>query len=83
MKILILGHTGKMGRALMEVLKNHDVTGANSKNFDADKLDANLLKHYEFPHMPKVVINCVAQINIDKCECDVYRATQLITTFGI
>jgi len=39
-KILLLGHTGKMGAAIREIFqKDYDIIGKNSLDFDAIKLE--------------------------------------------
>ena len=77
-RILILGHTGKLGHALIKVLsKHHRVTGLNSTNFDARQLD--LLKQTIASHAPDIVINSVAKVGIDPCELDPQDAFKLNT----
>ena len=74
MKILILGHTGKMGRALMEVLKDYELMGFNSEDFDANDL---VFRFGSFD----VIINCVAFMSIDACEQDMNQALRVNTLF--
>jgi dTDP-4-dehydrorhamnose reductase len=80
MRILLLGHTGKMGRALYQVLSgSHDVVGLNSQDFSAT----------DFPQMtrivqniiPDIVINTVAFQGIDRCELEPEQAFQVNTLF--
>lgn len=75
MRILILGHTGKMGRALMKVLKPHDIVGMNTEDFDANDLNVNLFLPFD------VVINCVAFMSIDRCEVMQNKALRINTLF--
>lgn len=80
-KTLLLGHTGKMGIALEEVLSDGDyeVIGKSSRNFDAEDFDGvrTLLTQVK----PEVVINTVAFLGIDGCEKDPMTAISLNTLY--
>ena len=78
MKILLLGHTGKMGRALMEVLGHHDVTGTNSKDFNAARL---ITGDFRFKTTFDIIINCVAFMSIDRCEVLQNKALKINSLF--
>lgn len=66
MKALILGHTGKMGTALMQVLKNEfEVRGETNIHFtNTFHFNEDLVNFYR----PDYVFNCIAHIGIDQCE---------------
>jgi dTDP-4-dehydrorhamnose reductase len=64
-KVLILGHTGKMGTALMKVLaEDFEVVGKNSKDFDANNFSQtrDLIQSVR----PYCVINTIAFMGIDE-----------------
>ncbi|HDY69287.1 MAG TPA: NAD(P)-dependent oxidoreductase [Candidatus Scalindua sp.] len=66
-RILLLGHTGKMGIALKEVFEeDYDVIGKNSSDFDA--LDFEQIQDLIEKNNPDIVINTVAFLGIDHCE---------------
>ena len=79
-KILLLGHTGKMGLALREVFgKKYHIVGKNSSDFDA----ANYVqvRGLILEHQPDIVINAVAMLGIDPCEENLHRAFSLNTLY--
>ena len=79
-KILLLGHTGKMGLALYKVLqKEYDVICKNSLDFDA----TNFVQVEEMvvEVQPDIVINTVAFHGIDSCEKEPERALTINTLF--
>lgn len=79
-KILLLGHTGKMGTALFDVLKNdYEVIGKNSKNFDA--YDFSQVKEVIEEVSPDIVINTVAFLGIDPSEKEPEKAFKLNTLY--
>jgi len=81
MKILILGHTGKMGRALWEVFRNHDISGMNSSDFDANELQTDFIFPMILSESIDVIINCVAFMSIDRCEVMQNKALRINTIF--
>ena len=66
-RVLILGHTGKVGTAIRSELgPNVDVQGVNSQDLDGRDLDsvAALIEGTA----PDVVVNCIAYLGIENCE---------------
>lgn len=79
-RILLLGHTGKLGTALMrELAPVHRVTGLASADFDAT--DPAAVARLVEEVRPEVVINTVALIRLDDCEREPMRAARLNTLF--
>lgn len=94
-KVLLLGHTGKMGIALEEVLStgyykvkgnnlvlfagDYEVVGKNSKDFDA--ADFNEVRAMIKEVKPDIVVNTVAFLGIDSCENDPVNALRLNTIY--
>jgi|TARA_Y100000294_G_scaffold49082_1_gene46155 dTDP-4-dehydrorhamnose reductase len=79
-KLLLLGHTGKMGLALNEVLKdNYEVIGKNSKDFDAT--DFNEVKSLIKEIKPDILINTIAFLGVDPCGNDPIKALTLNTLY--
>jgi len=79
-KILLLGHTGKMGVALTKVLSgDYEVVGKNSHDFDASQFDSveKLIEELN----PDIVINTVAFLGIDPCEQEPEKAFLLNTLY--
>lgn len=79
-KILLLGHTGKMGLALQKILAPaYQLIGLNSRNFDAADFDqvAELIGE----HAPELIINALAFQGIDQCEASPEKAFRLNTLF--
>lgn len=75
-KILLLGHTGKMGTALKEVFEDgYTIIGKNSADFDA--LDFDQVKDLIDKTSPDIVMNTVAMLGIDSCEKDPEKAHRL------
>jgi len=75
-KVLLLGHTGKMGVALQDVFEaDYSVTGKNSKDFDVCNFEQvqNLIEE----NKPDIVINAVAFLGIDPCEKEPQKALVL------
>lgn len=79
-KLLILGHTGKMGTALQKAYADHhEILTANTAQFDAaqpEQVQAMVEKV-----RPDLLINAVAHIGIDLCEREPLRAFQVNTLF--
>ena len=79
-RILLLGHTGKMGMALKAAFSDYpDIVCKNSSDFDAgdfEQVDA-LVRSVE----PEIVINTAAYLGIDPCEAEPERAFRLNTLF--
>jgi dTDP-4-dehydrorhamnose reductase len=66
-KVLLLGKTGKVGSALDRVIgEGYDVTGKNSKDFDA--VDFEGVRRMIREEAPDIVLNTVAYLGIDPCE---------------
>ncbi len=79
-KILLLGHTGKMGIALNQAFqKDYLVVGKNSKDFEAT--DFKQVERMVKEVKPEIVINTVAMLGIDPCERDPQRAFLLNTLY--
>jgi dTDP-4-dehydrorhamnose reductase len=75
-KVLLLGHTGKMGVALRAALAGgYAVVGRSSGDFDASDL-AQVRQLVEVER-PDVVINAVAFLGIDACEREPEQAFRL------
>ena len=75
-KILLLGHTGKMGTALADILRDdYDVIGKNTSDFDA--MDFKGVESLIKEAKPHIVINSVAMIGIDPCEENPAKAISL------
>jgi len=69
MKILVLGHKGMLGTALMERLRAaHDVTGRDIEDFDITA--AASCREVIAAVAPEVVINAAAYTNVDGAESD-------------
>ncbi|HUV85506.1 MAG TPA: dTDP-4-dehydrorhamnose reductase [bacterium] len=68
MKILVTGHRGILGRALMRELPGHgfDVVGVDVAEMDVT--DARRVRGVMDEERPAVVINCAAFTNVDGCE---------------
>lgn len=79
-RILLLGHTGKMGTALKAAFSDcAELVCRNSSDFDAgdfDQVDAMLSDV-----KPQVVVNTVAFLGIDSCEAEPERAFRLNTLY--
>jgi dTDP-4-dehydrorhamnose reductase len=80
MNILILGHTGKMGTALIDVLGDDHTLHCMGRD------DFNAHQPFEVIDFVKdnpidVIINAVAHIGIDPCEEDYAEAILVNTTF--
>ncbi|MES9898643.1 MAG: NAD(P)-dependent oxidoreductase [Sedimenticola sp.] len=79
-KVLILGHTGKMGLALCDAFADdYEVVGLNSSDFNA--INANSLLTHIKAHSPDIVINTAAALGIDVCEQNPLSAFQVNTAF--
>lgn len=78
--ILILGHKGKLGRALFSVFSDeYNVVGANRSHFDAT--DPHQTRRLITANQPDLVINAVAFVGIDACENDPIRALKINSLF--
>jgi dTDP-4-dehydrorhamnose reductase len=79
-KILLLGHTGKMGLALQKILApDYQLVGMNSANFNAADFEqvAELVREQK----PELIINAIAFQGIDQCEAEPETAFRLNTLF--
>ncbi|MDP2168194.1 MAG: NAD(P)-dependent oxidoreductase [Thermodesulfovibrionales bacterium] len=75
-KILLLGHTGKMGTAIKEVFADgYTVTGLSSKDFDAMNFED--VQDTISRHSPDILINTAAFLGIDPCEKEPERAFRM------
>ena len=75
-RMLILGHTGKMGTALVDVFSDsYNVIGKNSRDFDAEDFDQ--VKDLLDRERPEIVINTVAFLGIDPSENEPIKAFRL------
>jgi dTDP-4-dehydrorhamnose reductase len=66
MKIMILGASGLLGKALMREWKEEDVVGLNSR--DADIRDADAVKKIVETSRPRWIILSAAYTDVDGCE---------------
>lgn len=72
-RLLLLGHTGKLGSALLEALTPHfEVTGRSS--LDLDATDGAKLSILLDDLNPSVVVNVVGYHGIETCEANPERA---------
>ena len=79
-KVLILGHTGKMGIALVEAFSSgYEVTGKNSKDFNAQ--DSKKVVDLIEENSADIVINAVAKLGIDRCETEPEKAFRINALF--
>lgn len=77
-KVLLLGHTGKLGSALCKALSSdYRIIGKNSSDFEAANFEQVTELIYE--SQPDIIINSVAFMGIDACELHPGKA-QLINT---
>jgi dTDP-4-dehydrorhamnose reductase len=63
-RILILGHTGKIGSSLMNILSKYNPIGKNSSDFDA--IDFKQVKKILIKEKPNIVINCIAKMGFNE-----------------
>ena len=79
-KILLLGHTGKMGQALLKTLSpDYLIIGKNSSDFSAT--DFKQITTLVNEHCPEIIINTVAFMGIDACEMEPEKAMRINTLF--
>jgi len=79
-RVLLLGHTGKMGIAMYDAFKDgYTVIGKNSKDFDAH--DFNQVRDLIKENKPHIVINTVAFLGIDSCEKEPEEAYRINTLY--
>lgn len=79
-RILLLGHTGKMGHAIGKVFgETYEVIGKNSRDFDAR--DGASVRRVVEDAAPDLVINAVAFLGIDPCESDPQKAFAVNTLY--
>ena len=79
LKVLVLGHSGKMGSAIRKSFGNLQPICRNSQDFDA--YDSNQVSSLIIQIKPDLVINSIAFTGIDRCEIDRDRAIRLNTLF--
>lgn len=66
-KVLLFGHSGKMGTALKRAIGDDgEITGVNSSDIDVADLDG--VRDLVGRTRPDIVINAVARLGIDDCE---------------
>ena len=69
---LILGSNGLLGSNLVNQLKKNKLTfftiAKSKSNHNVDLRNFEKLEDFFFNHKFKIVINCVAKVNIDYCE---------------
>ncbi len=68
MKILLVGATGQLGRALRPVLAAHDVVALDSRQLDVR--DADAVRTIHAARRPDAVLNCSAWTDVDGAEAD-------------
>jgi len=79
-RLLILGHTGKMGLALSRALaKDYSIVGKNSRDFDAG--DFAQVRGIIEQDKWDIVVNAVALLGIDQCEQQPQKALLLNTLY--
>ncbi|MEO5336579.1 MAG: NAD(P)-dependent oxidoreductase [Magnetospirillum sp. WYHS-4] len=79
-RILLLGHTGKMGTALdRELAAGHEVMGRASGDFDA--ADFAAVTRLIAETKPEAVVNTIAQVRLDDCERAPSEAFRINTLF--
>jgi len=75
-KVLLLGGTGKMGKALNSALsRDYDIVSVGSK--DLDIINKNEVRKIIKANTPDIVINTAALLGIDPCEQDPIRAFEM------
>ncbi len=68
MKILIIGASGLLGKAVTEELKNYEIFTPTSKELDITKREK--VEKYVLENLPNIIINCAAYTNVDKAEVE-------------
>lgn len=66
MKVLVLGHRGMLGQAIMKTWTDFEVIGADRQELDIAKPEE--VTQALRTHQPKVVMNCAAYTGVDDCE---------------
>ena len=79
MKILITGAYGMLGSDLREVLKNHELISAGSK--DLDITDKDKVMDFISEKSPEMVINAAAYTAVDDCETN-YDEAYAVNALG-
>ena len=67
-KALILGGTGLLGRALVTILRDLQLTPLAPARHELDVLDFEALENYLGTHRPSAIFNAVAYTHVDKAE---------------
>lgn len=79
-KVLLFGHTGKMGTALSRVFAaSSDIVGVNSS--DIDVREADEVRALVGRTKPDIIVNAVARLGIDHCEQHATDAFQVNALF--
>ena len=66
MKILIIGASGLLGKAVTEELKDYEIFTPTSNELDITKREK--VEKYVLEKLPNIIINCAAYTNVDKAE---------------
>lgn len=66
MKILIIGASGLLGKAVIEEFKNYKIFTPTSKELDITQREK--VEKYVLEKLPNIIINCAAYTNVDKAE---------------
>lgn len=75
MKILILGSSGILGSYLCNYLKkDYEIINNGLKKRKVDLLNFHSFKKFLIKTNPKIIINCVANTNIDNCHTNKKKA---------
>jgi dTDP-4-dehydrorhamnose reductase len=75
MKVLVTGHRGMLGRALLAGLSGHPLTGADLPELDIT--DAAAVAAHLAMVRPAAVVHCAAFTRVDDCEADEALATRV------
>lgn len=67
-KVLITGTTGMLGRHFLEVFKNKYNNVFTLNREDGDLLDFNFVSDFLKSIEPDIIIHCIADTNLDRCE---------------
>jgi len=79
MKVVIFGGTGLLGSSINQYLTlnkyNCLITSKNKKsNLKTDHLSKNTILKFLKKNKPNIIINCVAETNVDLCDADFIHA---------
>ncbi len=72
MKVLVIGHKGMLGQAIMETWPEHDMVGLDRPDIDITKpLE---IRPALITYKPAAAINCAAYTAVDQCETEEDKA---------